>query len=551
MAAPTPDVSVIVPFLNAARFLEETIQSVLSQSYTAWELLLIDDGSTDGSTEVARRHSSRDSGRIFYLDHPGHENRGLSATRNLAVRHARGKFLALLDADDVWLPNKLQEQVALLEAHPDAGMLYGNSLFWHSWTGDPHDLARDYLPPLGAPLDTVSAPPQVLTRYLEGTAAVPCPCSVLARRDLVMRVGGFEESVPAAIEDQAFYAKMLVAAPVYVANRVWDKYRIHPDSLSAVAKRTGEELEARLAYLDWLERYLSDRGLADGPLWRALRRNRWRCRQPRLDRHFNRLRRRWSGLRARVRTAAPAPLRQRLRRMARPLGGVRFGNLRRVTPVSRHFGLERGTPVDRYYIERFLARHAEDVHGRVLEVGDDSYTRRFGALRVAVRDVLHIDEGYPGATIVDDLASGERIPSDAFDCIILTQTLQLIFDLHAAVATLYRSLKPGGVLLATVPGITQLDAGEWRETWFWSFTPAAVRRLFNERFPATELEVASHGNVLAACAFLQGLACEELSQRELDSCDPLYPVIVSLRARKPPAGWSQGTRSSSSYRGQV
>ena len=535
-AAPAPDVSVIVPFLNAARFLEETIQSVLSQSYLAWELLLIDDGSTDGSTEIARRYTLGGSGRIFYLEHPGHENRGLSATRNLAVRQARGKFLALLDADDVWLPNKLQEQVALLEAHPDAGMLYGNSLFWHSWTGEPHDANRDYLPPLGVPLDTLSAWPQVLTRYLERTAAVPCPCSVLARKDVVMRVGGFEESVPAVIEDQAFYAKMLVAAPVYVASRVWDKYRIHSDSLGAAAERSGGVRESRLAYLDWLERYLRDRGLAGGRVWRALRIDRWRCRNPRLDRNLDRLRRRLGGLRSHVRAAIPEKLRWRIRRLAHPRGGVRFGNLRRLTPVSRHFGLDRGTPVDRYFIERFLARHAEDVHGRVLEVGDDSYTRRFGGHRVAARDVLHIHAGHPGATIVDDLASAVSIPSDAFDCIILTQTLQLIFDVHAAVGTLYRILKPGGVLLATVPGISQLDGGEWQDTWFWSFTPAAVRRLFTERFPAAELDITSHGNVLAACAFLQGLAREELSPGELDWNDALYPVIVTLRARKPPAG---------------
>jgi len=259
-----------------------------------------------------------------------------------------------------------------------------------------------------------------------------------------------------------------------------------------------------------------------------------------LDRNLGRLRRRLGGLRARVGAAVPETLRQRIRRLTHPWGGVRFGNLRRLAPISRHFGLERGTPVDRYFIERFLARHAGDVQGRVLEVGDDSYTRRFGGDRVTVRDVLHIHEGHPGATIVDDLASGLLIPSDAFDCIILTQTLQLIFDVHAAVGTLYRSLKPGGVLLATVPGISQLDAGEWRDTWFWSFTPAAVRRLFAERFPAAELDVTSCGNVLAACAFLHGLAREELSPKELDSGDPLYPVIVSLRARKPPADPREG-----------
>jgi SAM-dependent methyltransferase len=210
--------------------------------------------------------------------------------------------------------------------------------------------------------------------------------------------------------------------------------------------------------------------------------------------------------------------------------------------VSREFGFERGQPVDRHYIEAFLARNALDVAGRVLEVADDAYTRRFGGDRVTIRDVLHVREGTPKATIVDDLASGTRIPSNAFDCIILTQTLQLIFDVRAAVCTLHRILKPGGVLLATIPGISQIHGGHSRDTWYWSFTPASVRRLFAERFPIDEVQVHSHGNVLAACAFLQGLASEELSPRELASNDPLYPLIVTVRARKPLAA-ADGTPS--------
>jgi len=188
--------------------------------------------------------------------------------------------------------------------------------------------------------------------------------------------------------------------------------------------------------------------------------------------------------------------------------------------------------VDRYYIEAFLAHHRTDVRGRVLEVGDDGYTRQFGGGRVDVADVLHVSDANPRATIVDDLASGTRIPSDAFDCVILTQTLHLVYDVQGAVRTLHRILKPGGVLLLTVPGITPLDSGEWNATWYWSFTPASIRRLFGEVFTSTLLEVVSFGNVLAACGFLHGLAMEELSEPELNVYDPLYPVVVGLRAVK-------------------
>jgi SAM-dependent methyltransferase len=219
-----------------------------------------------------------------------------------------------------------------------------------------------------------------------------------------------------------------------------------------------------------------------------------------------------------------------------PLGRVRFGDLRRLTPISRHFGYERGGPVDRYYIEKFLECHAADVRGRVLEIGDDTYTRRFGGDHVAVRDVLHIKEGNPAATLVGDLAAGDHLPSAAFDCIILTQTLHLIYDLRAAVHTLYRILRPGGVLLATVPGISQISADEWADSWHWAFTVRAVQSLFAEIFPEQVVQVETHGNVLAAISFLHGLAATELRQEELDYADPHYQLLITIRAVKPKSG---------------
>ncbi len=198
--------------------------------------------------------------------------------------------------------------------------------------------------------------------------------------------------------------------------------------------------------------------------------------------------------------------------------------------MSRRFGYERGQPVDRYYIEAFLARHSEDIAGRVLEIGDDSYTRRFGRGRVTASDVLHVTEGNPRATIVGDLARGDSLPSNRFDCIILTQTLHLIYDVRAAIQTLHRVLKPGGVCLATFPGISQVDAGAWGDSWYWSFTTLSARRLLEETFSTNEVAVESWGNVLAACAFLYGLAAEDLHLAELDHHDPCYPVVLTLRA---------------------
>jgi SAM-dependent methyltransferase len=216
-----------------------------------------------------------------------------------------------------------------------------------------------------------------------------------------------------------------------------------------------------------------------------------------------------------------------------PIGWVRFGSLRRVTPISAVFGLDRGTAVDRYYIENFLARHAFDIHGRVLEIADRAYTTRFGGDRVAQSDVLHVQEGNPKATIVADLTCDNHIAPDSFDCIILTQTLQFIYDVRAAVSTLHRILRPGGVLLATIPGISQIsryDMKRWGE--YWRFTTLSAQRLFAEAFGPMNVSVEAHGNVLVASAFLYGLTVEDLHREQLDARDHDYEVLITVRAAK-------------------
>jgi hypothetical protein len=217
----------------------------------------------------------------------------------------------------------------------------------------------------------------------------------------------------------------------------------------------------------------------------------------------------------------------------RPIGQLDWGALRRLAPVSRQFGLDRGRPVDRYFIERFLRQCRSDIRGRVLEVGDANYTRRIGGDRVTKSDVLHAVEGNPNATLVGDLATGRGIPSGVFDCLIMTQTFQFIYDVLPAVGHAAAALKPGGVLLATVPGISQIsryDMDRWGD--YWRFTSLAARKLFAGFFGAEQVAVAAHGNVLAAMAFLQGLAAEELTAEELDYADPDYELVITVRALK-------------------
>jgi SAM-dependent methyltransferase len=214
-----------------------------------------------------------------------------------------------------------------------------------------------------------------------------------------------------------------------------------------------------------------------------------------------------------------------------------MGSLRRLSPFSREWGYDRGTPVDRYYIERFLAARSDDVHGRVLEVGTDKYTKRFGGERVTQSDVLHVSDQRPSVTIIGDLTDPALFPADVFDCVILTSTLHFIYDVRAALKTVERALRPAGVLLATFPGISPIsryDMDRWGD--YWRFTTRSLARLFEEVFPGYEVEVEAHGNVLVAAAFLFGLAAEDLDENELDYHDSDYQLLLTVRACMPRSG---------------
>ena len=197
--------------------------------------------------------------------------------------------------------------------------------------------------------------------------------------------------------------------------------------------------------------------------------------------------------------------------------------------MGADWGYDRGTPVDRWYIERFLEEHRGDIAGRVLEVKDRAYTDRFGN-GVVESSVLDIDSGNPLATHVADLASADALPTGHFDCFVLTQTLQYVFDLPVALAHVHRILRPGGVVLATLPTLSRISPPTLTDCW--RFTPLASERLFAEQFGPEHVTTVARGNILTQVAFLHGLAAEELDSSELDTDDPLFPLLVCVRARK-------------------
>jgi SAM-dependent methyltransferase len=237
-----------------------------------------------------------------------------------------------------------------------------------------------------------------------------------------------------------------------------------------------------------------------------------------------------------LRAKTSSPLLSRIKRRVRslikrdswiPINSVRWGDFRNPQPICQNFGFSRGKPIDRYYIESFLAEHAEDVSGRVLEIKDGSYTRRFGGSRVDQSDVLDYDADNKAATIHADLNDPEALESGVYDCAIVTQTLQYLIEPGKVVRHLHDSLRPGGVLLLTVPAITAMRG---RDPWYWNYTALGVETLLGKVFKSSNVSVRSLGNLVSSIALLEGISAGELKEDELDFRDPAYQALIVARA---------------------
>lgn len=281
--SPTPLVSVITAFLNEEKFLGEAIDSVLQQDYMYWELILVDDGSTDQSTAMAQVYAALYPGKVFYHEHPGHINRGLSASRNTGIEHARGELIAFLDADDVWLPQKLSQQVALFRKEKGIAMVAEASFYWYSWE---HSYQQDIPTPVGAPQDRTYAPGE-LTSYLYPlhTGAAPCPSGLMLTKEAIVRAKGFEESFTKEFqlyEDQAFLHKIYLREKVYISSDCQNKYRQRTGSIVQKVKSDGHYHMVRRYFLEWLKDYLQESQQEESATSHLLKRALIPYRYPRL-----------------------------------------------------------------------------------------------------------------------------------------------------------------------------------------------------------------------------------------------------------------------------
>ena len=522
-------VAVVITTYNHARFLLQALHSVMAQAHRADEILVIDDGSTDDPAAVA----APCAGVTLVRQH----NQGLAAARNTGLRAVRSDKVIFLDADDRLLPNAIADGLACFAAAPQCALVFGA-----------HRRIDEGGQPLGG---IVYQPvgPQPYLDLLRGNA-IGMHATVMYDRARLIELGGFDPALKRC-EDYDVYLRMTRSAPLSSHPNPVAEYRWHGSNMSSNHREM----------LSWVLRVHArekQAALALEASAKAWRHGRWVWRNYYADQILGATRKRWTeehsigravhgvleAVSASPSTTLRALVRAARRRLGRhppasasdqprrALGSVSFGDLGDVRPISDDFGFDRGTPIDRFYIECFLRDNAADIAGRVLEVGDDAYSRRFGGPQVTQQDVLHVSADNPAATLVGDLSQAGALPADTFDCLVLTQTLHLIFDVRAAVAEMQRGLKPGGVVLLTVPGISPIDRGQWGAGWFWSLTAASATRLFAEVFGAAHVRVQSHGNVFAATAFLQGLAVEEIDTAKLSFHDPSYPVIVTVRAQK-------------------
>lgn len=272
-------VSVTIPFYNCERFLSETIESVLAQTYSNWELLLVDDGATDRSSEIARSYVAHSQGKIQYLEHPEHRNFGVTRTRNLGARNSRGEYLAFLDSDDLWLPHKLEHQVALMNANPEAGLIYSPSEYWYDWDAEGNQQQVNHIPAI-APGGRLYFPPDLLiSTYPFGAHGAPCPSSFLLRRTAFDHVGGFVESFNPGTyqlyEDTAFLTEIYLNVPVFVSDKCTDRYRCHPNSIWHRVKHTSREENERRFYFQWLRKYLREQRVVAPNILKPIRKVAW------------------------------------------------------------------------------------------------------------------------------------------------------------------------------------------------------------------------------------------------------------------------------------
>ena len=528
-----PLVSFIIPSYNYGRYLKDAVNSVRMQEYPATEIIVVDDGSTDDTQEVLKE--------IDGIKNIYQKNQGLSAALNTGIKNSSGDFLVFLDADDWILPESIKTNAGYLRENNELAFVSGA---YERVIIESRRTTEGY--------KEVSA--NHYLQMLKGNY-IGMHSTVMYRR-WVFDEFLFDVNLRAC-EDYDLFLNVTRKFPVLHHAQKIAAYRIHTANMSGnspmmlstalqVLERQVKNLstpEEKAAYKDgqtfWTNYYcneiytelLSNKSSKPAEAFSVLMRYR-----PKLAMKY--MLQKNAGVKSFIKSNLPASGKRWLNRvgiiksLTPSVGAVKAGDFDRLSPFSTEFGYDRGGPVDRYYIENFLEKQSGSIKGRGLEIGDNEYSLLYGGSKLTQSDIFHIDASNKKATIIGDLSDAPHLPDNAFDCIILTQTLHLIYDFKGALDTCHRMLKPGGVLLLTSPGITPIDLGEWSNTWYWSFTGNALQRMVSEAFPSGSVEVETFGNVYAASTYLYGMGISEVPKDKLDHSDPQFQVIITVKAVK-------------------
>ncbi|MCC5928144.1 MAG: glycosyltransferase [Cyclobacteriaceae bacterium] len=533
-----PIVSVVIPCYNHAHYLPDAVQSVREQTYRHTEIIVVDDGSKDHTRDYCLSQSD-----IIYVYQ---ENQGLSAARNKGIDYARGAFLVFLDADDLLFPEGIEINLQYVLAHPKCGFVSGGHIKSDLISGQPF-VEQDYQPVYENHYQAL-----LQGNYIGMHAAVMYQVHVFD--DLI-----YDTSMKAC-EDYDLYCKIARQYPVVCHDKLIANYRLHSSNMSgniplmlenvlkvldrqrpfiktseaSIALKRGKKVWKEYYCEQLWKKYHNDeqkKPISHDELLLLLKYDKKKYMKYLLKRSKLYLVY-WAE------SLMPVFLARFLRRKGILNRGILLpntidgGHFERFEPFSRSYGFDRGGPIDRFFIERFLRSNAHSVKGRVLEIGDNEYTLMIGGNNVEISDILHVNENNKKATFIGDLSDAPGLPSDAFDCVILTQTLHLIWDVKDALETCKRVLKKGGCLLLTVPGISQIEVGEWATTWYWSFTDRSIKKFMNETFGEGNYELEVFGNAYLASAFLFGAGQGEVDPRFYDLQDPYYQMLICVKAVK-------------------
>ena len=550
-----PLISIIIPCFNQAEFLAEAIESVTQQTYRNFEIIVVDDGSSDNTKEVVSDFSD-----VRYIRH---HNRGLAGARNTGIWASKGDYLIFLDADDKLLPKALESGLNCFYSHRDCAFVFGQHAYLKS-DGKSFEEMQTSLSEYNLFLSRLRENKDRYRSLLYGNY-IGMHASVMYRRHVFQYVKGFDLSLDAA-EDYELFFRITRNYPVYYHDNVVAEYRRHSKSMTrnaelmlrsvmTVLRSQKKYIKDDKNYMDayraginfWIEYYGHDliqqvktqlfmigekiralRGIVTliiyAPGWLSLYVIKYmmRC----FKRSLKSLCTIFSSVFVQKIIGFPPNI--------APLGHVQFGDLRRLTPIGDKSSGRQRNAIYHYYTERFLGNNSSKIQGSVLEAGGYRYAERYGKNSVSKVDLLLLKgTSVPGGENIVTLDDADRIPSHTYDCIILPQTLQYTYEIKATIFTLHRILKHGGVLLSTVSGISRNIKVDHDANRLWSFTALSAYKLFAEVFPRSHISVSCYGNVMTATALMQGLTAEELNSGQLNFNDPLYQVVIAIRAVKP------------------